>query len=144
MFQNKLNTQIGSQWRNEAEQLEVQQVQRNVCFSCLGTFAHNMCDFGMEPEKVMAFVKKISSINELSQEHQSMLLSMPCLRSPSSSSSSSSSSSPSSSVIVLSRNEQVSSPDMGSISERTSTQTFPTSSSDLGTNVQTLKDFLNN
>jgi len=141
MFQNKLNTQIGSQWRNEAEQLEVQQVQRNVCFSCLGTFAHNMCDFGMETEKVMAFVKKISSINELSQEHQSMLLAMPCLRSASSSSSSSSSTS---SVIVLSRNEQVSPPDMGITSERTSAQTFPPSSSDLGTNVQTLKDFLNN
>jgi len=97
-----------------------------------------MCDFGMEPEKVVAFVKKISSINELSQEHQSTLLSMPCLQSVSSSSLLSSN---------QSKNEQLPS-SVGAVvvpSEKTtSTQTFPTSSSDLGTNVQTLKDFLNN
>jgi hypothetical protein len=38
-----------------------------VVFASLGTFAHNMRDFGMPRESVLQFVKKQAEINELDQ-----------------------------------------------------------------------------
>jgi len=50
--------------------------RKQVCFSTLSTFAHNMSEFGMSASKVVGFVEKIAGINELEDEQVDLLRSM--------------------------------------------------------------------
>jgi len=63
-------------WHSDAEQAEGLHTRKQVCFSTLSTFAHNMIEFGMAASAVVGFVEKIASINELDDEQQEMLRGM--------------------------------------------------------------------
>lgn len=52
-------------------------MRKQVCFSTLTTFAHNQSYFGIDRRLIVAFVEKLSSINELEAEQVAMLRSMP-------------------------------------------------------------------
>jgi len=68
-------------WHSDTEQAEALNTQKNVVFSCLGTYAHNMREFDMDRESAINFVKKMSSINELDEDQIDMLLQLDCLSS---------------------------------------------------------------
>jgi hypothetical protein len=63
-------------WHSDAEQAEGMHTRKQVCFSTLSTFAHNMSEFGMSASKVVGFVEKIAGINELEDEQVDLLRSM--------------------------------------------------------------------
>jgi hypothetical protein len=64
-------------WHSDAEQAESLHTRKQVCFSTLSTFAHNMSDVGhLTPKSIVEFVEKLSSIHELEAEHLAMLRSM--------------------------------------------------------------------
>jgi hypothetical protein len=78
-FHSKIKRSAGARvhkWHSDAEQAESLHIRKQVCFSTLTTFAHNMCEFGMEPRIVIEFVEKIAGLNELEPEQLAMLQSM--------------------------------------------------------------------
>lgn len=63
-------------WHSDAEQAESMHIRKQVCFSTLTTFAHNMSEFEVEPRIVIEFVEKLAGLNELEPEQIAMLQSM--------------------------------------------------------------------
>jgi len=77
---NKTAAARTHKWHSDAEQAESMHTRKQVCFSTLSTFAHNMHDFSMDPSVIVAFVEKLASLNELDEDQTEMLRSMDVYR----------------------------------------------------------------
>jgi hypothetical protein len=64
-------------WHSDLEQAESLHTRKQVCFSTLSTFIHNLSEFSLPPTAIVEFAEKLSSINELEPEQLAMLRTMP-------------------------------------------------------------------
>jgi len=57
-----------------SDPVEFKRVYVNICFGQLGSYVLNACTFGFGIKNVHAFIEKMCSVNDLSQEQHHMLI----------------------------------------------------------------------